>query len=91
MACCVFVSAACADEIWEPIPGISESDIREVAVKGDDICMSSENRLYRSEDDGETWNVVFLARGEYGAINFIQVFRGAVFICTDNGLFKSID
>ncbi|MBU3911793.1 MAG: hypothetical protein KKD90_04325 [Candidatus Omnitrophica bacterium] len=91
MACCVFVSAACADEIWEPIPGISESDIREVAVKGDDICMSSENRLYRSEDDGETWNVVFLARGEYGTINFIQVFRGAVFICTDKGLFKSID
>ncbi|MBU1923123.1 MAG: hypothetical protein KJ710_02530, partial [Candidatus Omnitrophica bacterium] len=88
LGCC---SGVFADETWQPVTGIKEPDIKEIAFQGSVVCAASEKRLYRSEDNGETWNIVFLARGEYGTINFIQVFRGAVFICTNKGLFKSID
>lgn len=91
LACFVFISNVFADEVWQPVSGIKESDIKEIAIGGGIIYASSEKRLYRSEDSGETWKAVFTARGDSNAINFIGISEQDVFVCTDNGVFKSND
>ena len=91
IACCAHVSAARADEAWEPVSGLSESDIREIVVEEGKLYTSSEKRLYRSGDNGETWDTVFMVRGEGSVINFIDIFKNTIYICTNKGLFKSID
>ena len=88
---CVFCLNAFADEAWQPVSGIRESDIKEVAVGGDIIYASSGKSLYRSEDNGETWKAVFSVRGDGSIINFIAVSRQGVFVCTQDGLFKGDD
>ncbi len=81
-----------ADEVWEPVAGISESLIKDVSVDKYNmgiIYASSEKRLYRSEDSGETWKAVFTARGDSIGINFVNVSGQGVFVCTEKGVFKS--
>jgi len=90
-ACC---SNAFADEIWEPVPGIKEPYIKEIAIdqfsKGR-VYAASLKTLYRTEDMGNTWRAVFSAKADSNAINFISVSRHGVFLCTEKGLFNSID
>ncbi len=88
---CIFCLNAFADEAWQPVSGIGEPDIKEVAVGGGIIYASSGKSVYRTEDNGETWNAVFSVRGDGSIINFIAVSRQGVFVCTQDGLFKSDD
>ncbi|MBU0477764.1 hypothetical protein KKC91_04265 [bacterium] len=93
----VFVSLFCAvafsfaDELWEPVTGINEPDIREVVVMEGVVFAASEKRLYRSEDGGVTWEIVFSAKGDGNSINFISISEKAVFVCTEKGVYKSLD
>lgn len=82
---------AYAEETWQSVTGIKESDIKEVKVKAGVIYAASEKRLYRSRDNGESWESVFLAEADEGIINSIAVSESGVFICTYNGVFKSSD
>ena len=91
LALCLFCLNAFADETWQLAPGIKEPGIKDVAIKGDFIYAASEKSLYRSEDNGKTWGVVFSAKGDSGIINFIGISKTRAFVCTDNGLFMSID
>ena len=91
LALCVFCFTAFANEAWQPVSGIKESDIKEVAIRGNIIYASAEKSLYRSDDNGETWSTVFTTRGDGNVINFISVSKQGVFVCTQNGLFKSSD
>jgi ligand-binding sensor domain-containing protein len=86
-----FCSRVFAGDGWEFVDGIKESDIKEIVVNGEIVYVSSEKRLYRGEDSGKSWNIVFTARGEDAAINFIDIFKNAVYAATNKGLFKSID
>lgn len=90
----IFILNCNAEEIWEPVTGIEEPVMREVIANPYDweiIYASSEKRLYRSEDSGKTWAAVFYLEGGPGAINFIGISVFGIFVCTDNGLFKSKD
>ena len=80
-----------ADGGWEQVAGIKEPHVRKIVCGKDILYAASEKRLYRSEDRGETWAIVFMARGSGNAINSVALFRRGVFVCTANGLFKSID
>ena len=80
-----------AYEAWQPVAGIKESDIKEVIAKEEIIYVSSEKRLYRSEDYGETWRVVFSARGDANTINFVNVSGQGLFVCTEKGVFRSLN
>ena len=91
LAVFAFAPIAIADETWERVTGITEPNIREIAISGMALYSASARNLYRSEDDGNTWHGVFSARGEDNAINFIAALRNCVFVCTNRGLFKSID
>ncbi|MDP8230198.1 MAG: two-component regulator propeller domain-containing protein [Candidatus Gorgyraea atricola] len=89
--CC---SSVFADHAWDIVTGISEAEMKEVAVdptKVGVIYASSEKKMYRSENSGESWTVVFTAREDGNSINFVAVSRKAVFVCTERGAFKSID
>jgi len=89
-----FIGVMFADEIWEAIPGITETDIKEVAVDPYNeriIYASSPRILYRTEDGGAVWEAVFSVDTDDNIINFIGISGKAVFICTGDGLFKSPD
>ena len=88
-----FVNFSLGGEVWEVVKGIVESNIKEVVVdpyKEGIIYASSEKTLYRSEDGGEIWRVVFSTKGN-SDINFISVSEEGVFACTEKGVFKSVD
>ena len=85
------VGIVAASEVWQPVAGIKESDIKEVVVKEGIVYASSEKRLYRSEDYGETWRVVFSARGDANTINFVNVSGQGLFVCTEKGVFRSLN
>ncbi|MBU0759557.1 MAG: hypothetical protein KKA34_04260 [Candidatus Omnitrophica bacterium] len=85
------VGIAVASEVWQPVSGIKESDIKEVIIEEGVIYASSEKRLYRSEDYGETWRVVFSARGDGNIISFISISEQDLFVCTEKGVFRSSD
>ena len=87
----IFVGPCLADEVWQSVAGIKESDIRDVIAKEEIIYASSEKRLYRSEDYGETWRVVFSARGDANTINFVNMSRQGLFVCTEKGVFRSLN
>ncbi len=83
-----------ANEQWEAIAGIKERDIKEIALDPDSggiIYAAGVKSLYRTEDNGETWTQVFIAKGDASVINFIKVYAGEVYVCTNRGLFKSSD
>ena len=87
----VFAHNAFAGGAWEQIVGIKDSVILDVNVAKEAIYAFSEKRLYRSDDEGKTWRVLFTARGGSNAINFAGVSDQGVFVCTDNGVYKSSD
>jgi len=81
-----------AYEAWKFVSGIKEADMKELAIDPYNegvFYAASIKRLYRSEDKGETWRVVFSARGDGNVINFINVSGQGVFVCTEKGVFKS--
>ncbi len=80
-----------AGEVWQPVAGIKESDIKEVIIEEGVVYVSSEKRVYKSKDYGETWRVVFSARGDSNVINFISVSKEGLFVCTEKGVFRSPD
>ncbi len=90
---CLHDISFCSEE-WELVHGIKELDIKEIAIdtyrKGI-IYVATLKAIYRSEDEGDTWEAVFSARGDAGNINFIAVSQEAVYVCTEKGLFKSED
>ena len=87
----MFCPSIFADEAWQPVAGIKESEIKEVIVKEGIIYAASEKRLYRSEDYGETWRIVFSARGDANTINFVNVSDQGLFVCTEKGVFRSLN
>lgn len=89
-----FTGVMFADEIWEAVPGISEADLKEIAVDTYNegiLYASSSKTLYRTEDGGARWEAVFSVDGQDNTINFIGISREGVFVCTGDGLFKSRD
>ena len=85
----VFTHNALAGEVWEQVSGIKDSVILDVKVTEEVIYVFSEKRLYQSDDKGETWRVLFTARGGSNAINFVGVSDQGIFVCTDKGVYKS--
>lgn len=85
------LSHAAADTTWRQIPGIEDSDIREVTVADGEVYIASQKVLYKSGDSGKNWKAIFSVRGEGNIINFAAVFKGDIFVCTNNGLFRRID
>jgi photosystem II stability/assembly factor-like uncharacterized protein len=92
----VFISTNygfCNDE-WELVPGISDPDLREVAIDPGTsgvIYVSGAKSLYRTPDSGNTWTVVFSIQAKNDAINFVGVQGQAIFVCTGDGVFASAD
>ncbi|MFC1623783.1 hypothetical protein ACFL28_00480 [Candidatus Omnitrophota bacterium] len=95
-----FISVFCfndpsfSDDVWRPVAGIKEAYIKEVAVdahKKGIVYAASAKRLYRTEDDGNAWRNVFSVKGDSNAINFVKVSGESVFVCTEKGVFKSLD
>lgn len=87
-------SICSCEELWERVSGITASELKELAVdiyNDGVIYTASDKALYKSSDHGKNWKQVFMAKGEYGVINFIAVSGKAVFICTQNGLYSSKD
>ncbi|NQV04128.1 MAG: hypothetical protein HQ532_01400 [Candidatus Omnitrophica bacterium] len=85
----VFAHNAFAGDVWEQVSGIKDSVILDVNVAKEAIYAFSEKRLYRSEDEGKAWRVVFTARGGSNAINFSGVSDQNIFVCTDKGVYRS--
>lgn len=83
-----------ADETWDFVSGIKEADLREVTADQSDkntIYAASPRALYKTRDGGGTWRAVFSAKGDANSINFIGVSGQGVFICTEKGVFRSLD
>ena len=89
----IFCSYGFTDEGWEQVKGIQETNARNVSISLFDkaIYVSVEKTLHRSEDNGDSWSVIFSSQGEGGEINFTGIFEQGVFICAEKGLFKSED
>ena len=86
-----FCSPSFANEDWEQIKGIQEVNIQDISVSPFDsyIYASTGRTLYRSDDKGNNWKAVFSGQGEDSEINFTGIFEKGVFICAENGVFKS--
>jgi len=80
-----------AETIWVNIAGIKESDIKELSIKDGQIYAASEKKLYKSEDNGKTWQIVFSIKGDDNAINFIENSDKGIFVCTNRGVYTSAD
>ncbi len=83
-----------ADETWDFVSGIKESDIKEVSAdrfNENTIYAASPKTLYKTKDGGGTWRVVFNAKGDASNINFISVSGQGIFVCTEKGVFRSLD
>nr|MBU1327930.1 hypothetical protein [Candidatus Omnitrophota bacterium] len=81
-----------ADEIWEPVTGINETDLNHIAIDASNnniIYTASEKAIYRPQNNGNIWTIVFSTSAEDNVINFITVNKGDIFVCTKNGLFRS--
>ncbi len=55
------------------------------------IYASTGRTLYRSDDKGNNWRAVFFGQGEDSVINFTGISEKGIFICAENGVFKSDD
>ncbi len=85
-------SACFAEGTWTLVSGIKDSDMEEAIVSPYErsvVFAVAEKTLYRSEDAGERWSVVFSTSGDANVINFIGVFEDGIFVCTERGLFRS--
>jgi ligand-binding sensor domain-containing protein len=80
-----------ADEAWELAPGINEADLKQIAIDNltNNIYVASEKTIYKSQDSGNVWTIVFSASAEDNVINFITVKKGDIFVCAKSGLFRS--
>jgi len=90
----IFTGHAFCDDSWELVPGIKDSNLKEVCVDYENqgvIYASGVKTLYRTGDGGVTWTVVFFSQADEDAINFIGTQGHAIFVCTGNGLFASND
>lgn len=85
----VFAHNAFAGETWEQVSGIKDAVIKDINVTKEVIYAFSEKRLYRSNDEGKTWRVLFTARGGSNVINFVGVLDQGIFVCTDKGVYRS--
>lgn len=93
-----FIFVAClkipcfADEAWELVTGINETDLNHIAIDASNnniIYAASEKAIYKSQDSGNTWTIIFSVNAEDNSINFVTVNGQDVFICAKNGLFRS--
>jgi hypothetical protein len=85
--------AAFAEEIWEQVTGLNETNLRDVAIdlldKGA-IYTAGQDKVYKSKD-GRTWKDVYSVSGENNTINSICISEHGIFICTKDDLFISTD
>ena len=93
----LFSCGGFCDEQWEDMTGpISDLDFRAIAldpVYPGVIYAGSSRRLYRSIDEGKSWDSIFTVYGE-GVLNFIAIDKkdsGVAYIPALNGLFKTLD
>ncbi|MFH1854331.1 MAG: hypothetical protein ABH815_03355 [Candidatus Omnitrophota bacterium] len=89
-----FSGRAFSYEAWKLASGIKEAKIEEVASDPDKegvVYTASTKNLYKTEDDGKTWRAVFSAKGDGDKINFISMLKQGIFVCTEKGMFRSID
>ena len=61
-----------------------------VAVKGSTVFAGSDSSIYRSTDNGVTWNVAFSTQSQVNAIA-INSSGSFIYAGTDNGVFRSTD
>ena len=90
----IFCVACLADEVWTPVSGIKDPDIKEIIASPREkgvMCASASKALYMSKDKGKTWSSVFSTSGDANTINFIGAYEGDVFVCTERGLFRSLN
>ena len=94
----VSILSACslsfAYDAWEIVRGIKDASIEEVIASPYEegiVYAASSKNLYRTENNGTTWDVVFSTKGDGSRINFVMVEEKSVFVCTENGVFKSND
>jgi len=83
-----------AGETWDFVSGIKESDIKEVSAdrfNENTVYAASPKVLYKTKDGGGTWRAVFSTKGDANKINFIGVSVQGVFVCTEKGVFRSLD
>lgn len=85
-------------ERWKDISyGIDEIDLKTVAIDPQDpdiIYAGSSKSIFKSIDNGETWQKAYMVRGTQTAVNIIVVdpaSQDIVYAGTQNGLFKSTD
>jgi photosystem II stability/assembly factor-like uncharacterized protein len=89
-------SAEAGGEWWDMTNGISETDVRLVAVDPldhDSVYAGAADKIYKSADGGETWRRIFSVYGG-GVANFIAIDGqdpAMVYLATSNGLFASED
>lgn len=87
-----FTACGFCDDDWELISGLFGSGLNEVCAdnKGT-IYAAGEKALYRTEDGGNSWAVVFSTQAKDDRINFVRALEQAIFVCTKNGVLVSDD
>jgi hypothetical protein len=88
-----FCSSGFAEENWEQAEGIHEIDMRAVSISpfNNGIYASTGKVLYGSDDQGDSWSVVFSCQGQDNDINFTGISEKGVFVCAKADVFKSED
>ncbi len=85
------------DEIrWVKVPvNIRDAHLNCIArdpEKAETLYIGTDSRLYKSSDNGSTWQIIFTCRGEQKGINDIKILEDSkIYIATKNGLYESFD
>lgn len=81
---------------WVKVPvDIRDAHLNCIAAdpeKPEILYVGTDSHLYRSSDNGYTWQVVFTCKGEEKGINDIKILENSkLYIATRNGLYESFD
>jgi len=89
-----FTGYVFCEDTWNLVSGIKDPDLKEISVdyntKGV-VYVSGVKTLYRTDDNGNTWLLVFSSQANYDAINFVRALEVGIFVCTKDGVFTSND
>ncbi|RMF59017.1 MAG: T9SS C-terminal target domain-containing protein [Calditrichaeota bacterium] len=70
--------------------GVPISDIT-IAANNDMFCVTSENGIYSSTDNGNTWQLLNSTLPYQWSGRLVFNFDSTLFICTQGGLYRSLD
>ncbi len=98
LAITLTVCAGVRNMVWQPADhGISDTDLRIVSVgpaRTETVYASSDSTVYKTMDNGATWEEIVSFRSAGTLINAIAVApedTQSIYICTGDGLYRNSD